>query len=190
MARHRIYVYKDFLANIFNVLGAFMILAGIGSVFSKNLSTGCWFILLGLVLRRKAASRAAGVPLRIPAPYAGLAMPILPVLILVEHILHGTLSTLLTVTGITSMVMPVLLAVVFLGGFVRNKPLAAALILIVHQVIRFGPLLVSGVFRIMFETSLYGGLLWLFFALLPAVGALILFLRSCTMTEEERQFFI
>ena len=40
MARHKIYVYRDTLANIYNVLGGFICLMGLFSLLNKNLSVG------------------------------------------------------------------------------------------------------------------------------------------------------
>lgn len=190
MARHKIYIYKDFLANVYNVLGMLLFLMGLFSLFSKNPSIGGWCILIGLVLYRKAACRAAKVPLRIPANAAGIAMLILQVLVIVERLLNGTLTTSLTVTGIVSLLLPLILAVVLLGKFVKNKPVTVALVFFADQIISLIPLLSVGFFGFLFQQSGVGGIFALVISLLPGIAGLIMFLRAGTMTAAEQAFFI
>ena len=112
------------------------------------------------------------------------------VLVIVERLLKGTLTTGLTVTGIVSLLFPLILAVVLLGKFVKNKPVIVALIMFVYQIISLIPLLSVGFFGFLFQQSGVGGILALIISLFPGIGGLIMFLRAGTMSEAEQALFI
>lgn len=189
----KVYMYKDGLANVYNILGVLSFLMGGSFLLSRSLGMAFAMILAGIVLNRMAACRASKTPLRIKARIAGIMMLVMQVMVIAERVLNGTLTMGLSVSTVISLLVPLFLAVVLLGSFVRNKPIAVVLVLLVYQVLCLIPLLQAlrqaELFSLLFSDVITSVIL-LFTAFLPAIGILILLLRARKMSPEERTLYI
>lgn len=190
MAKHTIYVYRDFLANIYNVLSVLVMLSGIMSTIQKNLALGFFIFLLGLALNRKAACRASHIPLRIPAQFAAIAMLIYWVLQLADRfLLHSTMFSP-SISGISVLLLPLAIAVLLLLPAVPNKPVCVAFSLFAYQLLILISALVDGSLVQIFKLSSPLGYLLLVPMILPLFGGLIMLLRGHKMSPAEKFLFI
>lgn len=190
MAKHTIYVYRDFLANVFNALGVLVILMGITMMVQKNLTMGFFFILLGLVLTHKAACRASRIPMRIPAKFAAIGTLILAVLQLADRFLLHSAVFSASISGIAVLLLPLAITVLLLLPTVPNKPVCVAFCLFAYQLLILISVLVDGSLVQIFKRSSSLGYLLLIPMILPLFGGLFMLLRGRKMSPAEKFLFI
>lgn len=190
----KIYVYRDFLANVINVAGMFVFIGGILALTRKDFVMGAALLILGIAIMKLAEVRAKRGKSRFKAKTVGLLLLALQVIVFVEKAVKGTLAETFAFAGAGSLLtllfafLPVIFAVPLLLKSVRNKPGTVAVMLVVLQIIIL--VFTWQVIWASFAVSPVFGALAAVTELLPAIGALILLRRSKKMSAVEKALFI
>lgn len=190
----KVYVYRDFLANVINVIGMFLFIGGIIAATRKDLVMAVCLVVLGIAVMKLAEVRARRGKSRFKAKTVGLLLLLLQVIVFVEKAVKGTLTETFAVAGMGSVLtllfafLPVIFAVPLLLKSVRNKPGTVAMMLLVLQVVIL--VFTWQVIWASFTVDTVFGVIAAVTELLPAIGALILLRRSRKMSAVEKALFI
>lgn len=190
----KVYVYKDFLANVINIIGMFLFIGGVIALTQKDFVMGAALLILGVALIKLAEVRARRGKSRFKARTVGLLLLVLQVIVFVEKAVKGTLAETFAFAGAGSLLtllfafLPVIFAVPLLLKPVRDKPGTVAVMLLVLQVIIL--VFTWQILPASFAVSTVFGVITAVTELLPAIGALILLLRSKKMSAVEKALFI
>lgn len=186
----KIYVYRDFLANVINCIGMFVFIGGVLALFQKDFVMGAALLILGIAVMKLAEVRAKRGKSRFKAKTVGLLLLALQVIVFVEKAVKGTLAETFSGSVLTLLFafLPLIFAVPLLLKSVRNKPGTVAVMLLILQVIIL--VLTWQILWAGFAVSPVFGAIAAVSELLPAIGALILLARGKKMSAVEKALFI
>lgn len=184
MAKITVYKGRPFLT-LFSWLGTACFFCAISMLLSKAFLSAFWAAVGGIAILNFCNSRAAGRKARYTAGFAAVLILIYQALSLLESALLGMLSTRLRMEDF---LLSVILAVVLFLPAVKNKPLAAAIGCFVSQALQLTSAMDVVSAAVKEPSELTVSLAAMMF--LPALGGLILLLRSRKMSAPERQRYV